>query len=201
MNFLAHLYLSGNDEGVMLGNFMADFVKGRPENRLPASDQRKEILRGIWLHRHIDYFTDTHDVVRQSKQRLHPGYHKYAGVITDMFYDHLLAAHWSEYSSIPLADFASQVYAILKRNQHVFPAGMERVLHEMVTQNWLVSYAQLDGIERALQGMARRTTFNSGMERAVTDLRQHYALFHQEFKVFFPQLIHAAQVHLQQYQT
>ena len=107
MNFLAHLYLSGEEEPVLLGNFMADFVKGNPEARLRtilppevvASGIFPELIRGIQLHRHIDHFTDTHPIVERTKARLRPEFRKYAGVISDMFYDHFLAAEWTAYSS------------------------------------------------------------------------------------------------------
>jgi acyl carrier protein phosphodiesterase len=196
MNFLAHLYLSGEDESVLLGNFMADYVKGHPEGRLPDSPQKEGIIRGIRLHRHIDHFTDTHETVLRSKVRLRPLFRKYAGVIADMFYDHLLAAHWSEYSTQSLPHFAARSYDTLIRNQHLLPVEMEQVLHYMVRQNWLVSYARIEGIDQALRGMARRTTFESGMERAAAALREDYFLYHQEFRDFFPQLVEAVSRHL-----
>ena len=182
---------------MLLGNFMADFVKGRPESRLPDSPQKEGMIRGIRLHRHIDHFTDTHEIVLRSKQRLRPVFRKYAGVVADMFYDHLLAAHWADYSEQNLPDFAAQSYAILTRNQHLFPAPMDRLIHYMVSQNWLVTYAHIEGIDQALRGLARRTTFESGMERAAAALREDYALYHQEFRVFFPQLVEAASRHLE----
>jgi acyl carrier protein phosphodiesterase len=192
MNFLAHLYLSGGDEEVMMGNFIADFVKGR----LTDTSGSAGIVKGIRLHRYIDHFTDTHETVRLSKVRLRPVYHKYAGVITDMYYDHFLAANWPAYNTIPLTEFADRTYAALHRNRHLLPTGMERLVHYMVRQNWLVSYARIEGIERALQGMARRTTFESGMERASAELKQDYGIYQDEFRVFFPQLIAAAQQYL-----
>ena len=189
MTFLAHLYLSGPEEEVLLGNFMADFVKGRPESRLSASQATEGILRGIRLHRHIDSFTDAHPTVRQSIRRLRPVYRKYAGVITDMYYDHFLAAHWSDYAEIPLEVFADQTYRTLQRNQDRLPTGMEKLLEYMVRQNWLVSYARVEGIERALRGLARRTSFESGMETAAAALRLDYELYDGEFKAFFPRLV------------
>src|ERR1700741_2833759 len=100
MNFLAHIYLSGNDEDVIMGNFMGDFVTGRHYEGLNAG-----MIKGVELHRKIDEFTDTHPVVQQSKERLYKNYHKYAPVIVDIFYDHFLAANWSKYSNIELEKF------------------------------------------------------------------------------------------------
>src|SRR5436190_842749 len=87
MNFLAHLYLSGDDADVMTGNFIGDFVRGRNL----AEQFGEKIARGIELHRAIDAFTDHHSVVKQSKTRLRPKYGHYSGVIVDIFYDHFLA--------------------------------------------------------------------------------------------------------------
>jgi len=55
MNFLAHFYLSGNQENIILGNFMGDFVKGNPFKKYPAP-----LATAIQLHRQIDIFTDSH---------------------------------------------------------------------------------------------------------------------------------------------
>jgi acyl carrier protein phosphodiesterase len=188
MNFLAHVYLSGSFDNLMIGNFMADFVKGRP----PATIH-PVIIKGIELHRHIDTFTDTHPVVRESKLRLQPKYRKYAGVIVDMYYDHFLAVHWHHYSHVSLTDFASQTYQWLNSNKHLLPAAMHQLLYYMQHQNWLVSYAETDGIARALEGMSHRTTFKSDMELAVYDLKKDYALYQKEFTTFFPVLIEFVQ--------
>ena len=182
---------------MLLGNFMADFVKGRPESRLPDSPHKEGIIRGIRLHRHIDHFTDTHEIVLRSKVRLRPVFRKYAGVVADMFYDHLLAAHWADYSEMSLPDFAAQSYDTLTRHQHLLPVPVVRMLYYMVGQNWLVSYARIDGIDQALRGLARRTTFESGMEGAAAALREDYLQYHQEFRAFFPQLVEAASEHLE----
>ena len=104
MNFLAHLYLSGDNEQIIVGNFIGDFVKGR--NALQTFDPT--IALGIELHRAIDQFTDTHPVVRSSKDRLRPKYRHYAGVIVDIFYDHFLARKWNDYHKTPLPEFAQR---------------------------------------------------------------------------------------------
>jgi acyl carrier protein phosphodiesterase len=184
MNFLAHLYLSGNFDELMIGNFMADFVKGKP-----ALTIHPQVIKGIELHRQIDYYTDTHLVVKESKERLRAKYRKYAGVIVDMYYDHFLAANWRAYSELSLTDFASQTYQLLNLKKQLLPPTMHMLLHYMQKQNWLVAYARTEGIARALQGMSERTTFQSDMERAVFDLRQDYQLYQAEFTRYFPQLI------------
>ncbi|MBT1689607.1 acyl carrier protein phosphodiesterase [Dawidia soli] len=189
MNFLAHLYLSGNDPKIMAGNFMGDFVKGRAS--LEKLDP--EIARGVELHRAIDHFTDHHPVVSQSKDRLRPVYRHYAGVIVDVFYDHYLAKRWSGYHTAPLEDFAVHVYATMQELQYLLPASLQQMLPYMIRGNWLVGYSHIEGIQRTLTGMSRRTTHVSRMDEAVNELRRYYKEFGEEFEVFFPELRKHAQ--------
>ncbi|MDX5345995.1 MAG: ACP phosphodiesterase [Hymenobacteraceae bacterium] len=183
MNFLAHIFLSGSDEGLLLGNFIADSVKGKQALQYP-----ERVQQGILLHRQIDFFTDTHPVVAKSKDRLRPQYRKYAGVIADIFYDHFLAANFDHFSEIQLKNYVNQVYRLFEQNQQWFPERVKHFLPYMIGQNWLEAYAGLKGIDRALSGLSRRTTFESGMDVAVQELEQHYDLYQQEFQLFFPEL-------------
>lgn len=184
MNFLAHFFLSSESPSLMIGNFLGDFVKGKNYQQFPAP-----IATGIRLHRAIDAYTDLHPDFLKSKHRLVPQYGHYAGIVVDIFYDHLLAVHWKEYAKQSLESFAAYVYQNLQEHQDLFPAKAADVLPFMVNHNWLLSYARIEGIERALEGMARRSRFVSGMEHATENLKQNYATFNREFHSFFPQII------------
>lgn len=184
MNFLAHLHLSESNEEIMIGNFIADFVKGKNYEHYPPA-----IKQGIIIHRHIDYFTDTHPVVLESKQRLYSKYHKYSAVIMDVFYDHFLAIRWEDYSEVPLMDFANNFYFIVKNYIEYLPDKVKEFLPSMIKNDWLVNYRNFEGIEHALEGMARRATFESGMQNALIELRQNYNQFKSEFQLYYPELI------------
>jgi len=184
MNFLAHLQLSGPNADVMIGNFIGDFVKGRNL----VEQFGAAMARGVELHREIDFFTDRHPVVAQSKNRLRPKYRHYAAVIVDVFYDHFLARDWSKYHHEALPDFANRVYELMTARQATLPERVNYMMPYMIKGNWLVNYAHMEGIHRALSGMARRTTFNSKMDESVTDLENNYEAFGHEFKTFYPQL-------------
>ena len=184
MNFLAHVSLSGNDPKLMVGNFIGDFVKGR--NLLEQFESR--IASGIELHRSIDEFTDSHPIVAKSKNRLRPTYRHYSAVIVDMFYDHLLAKNWDYYYDEFLPDFAERTYRTIESFDAILPTPVKFMLPYMTKGNWLVNYARLEGIERALTGMARRSKHESKMELAVNDLVNHYDEFTEEFSTFFPEL-------------
>jgi acyl carrier protein phosphodiesterase len=183
MNFLSHLFLSGDSEGLIIGNFIADSVKGSDHKNYPP-----EIQKGILLHRMIDTFTDTHPIVEESKQRLRPAYRKYASVIVDVYYDHYLAANWNTYSTEKLSDYTQRIYSLIQRHEHLLPLKSAQFTHYMLRYNILEAYAQLDGIDRVLQGMAGRTKFESNMELAIKELKEHYLLFENEFSRFFPEL-------------
>lgn len=183
MNFLAHLYLSGDDEGVLVGNFIGDFVKGSQMNGYANS-----IQKGIRLHRSIDHFTDTHPIVLESKVRLREKFRHYAPVIVDVFYDHFLAKNWSDFSKISLKQYTEDFYALMKKYIDTIPKGVTHMLGFMSRDNWLYNYQFIEGIDRALTGMSRRTKYENKMDEASKALEENYHDFHNEFDQFFPEL-------------
>lgn len=184
MNFLAHLYLSGKNEDVALGNFIADAVKGSHYKNYPEN-----VAKGILLHREIDHYTDNHPVFRQSKSRLVPKYGIFSGIIVDIYYDHYLAKNWKDFSDEKLNDFVARSYFLLVRKFHLLPARSKRILPFLVSQNWLAGYADFESLRKVFNGMSRRTNNLSGMENAVDDLKSDYAFFEKEFREFFPEII------------
>ena len=184
MNYLAHIYLSGDHELVTIGNFIADGFKGKEYKKQP-----KEIQIGVLLHRHIDTFTDSHPTVRKSTKRLHEKYSHYSGIIVDMLYDHFLAKNWSQYSIIPLEEYVESFYDSLEKNHQLLPLRIQKMMPYMIADNWLVSYASIEGISRALDGMNRRTKHKSSMNEAVNELEEFYSEFENEFTPFFDELI------------
>jgi acyl carrier protein phosphodiesterase len=184
MNFLAHIYLSGKDEDLMLGNFIADMVKGRQIEKYSI-----EVVKGIKLHRKIDEFTDCHPIVSRSKDRIRDKYRHYSGVVIDMFYDHYLARNWETYSKEPIDTFVQSAYNVLLKNYMMLPKRAKFMLPIMIGSNWLVNYADINSFKRHMEGLARRTPYNSGMENAVDDLMLHYNDFDLDFAEYFPELI------------
>jgi acyl carrier protein phosphodiesterase len=184
MNFLAHLYLSGSSPEVRVGNFMGDFVRGRDlADRYP-----QDVVKGILLHRVIDEFTDKHAIVKQSKDRLRPKYRHYAPVIVDIYYDHFLAINWHLYHTDLLPDFAEECYDSIYKSEPILPEQVKWMLPHMIKGNWLVNYGKVEGIQRALSGMTRRSKFDSKMNEAVVELENFYKEFDAEFQEFFPLL-------------
>ena len=183
MNFLAHFLLAHQTPELVVGNYLGDFVKGKQYQAYDTA-----IGQGIMLHREIDRYTDTHPVFLQSKRRLSPVHGHYAEVIVDIFYDHLLAVHWSAYHEAPLARFAQRIYALLQQRLYLMPPPAQRVFSYMQAHDWLTNYAHPEGIARTLSGMQQRARFPNQMSRAADDLQKDFTLYSQGFQEFFPQV-------------
>jgi acyl carrier protein phosphodiesterase len=184
MNYLAHIYLSGNNKMLTIGNFIADGIRGKKYKTYPM-----EVQKGILLHRQIDTFTDAHPTVRQSTKRLHENYGHYSGIIVDILYDHFLAKNWSKYSDVPLEDYAENFYQILTDNIEILPQRILKMMPHLISGNWLLSYATKEGIAKVLDGMNKRTKNRSQMNLATKELDLFYDEFEAEFTSFFEELI------------
>jgi acyl carrier protein phosphodiesterase len=184
MNFLAHIYLSGDNDLIKIGNFMADGIRGKHFESYPL-----EIQKGIILHRSIDTFTDAHPIFRQSTKKLHEKYHHYAGVIVDVFYDHFLAKNWNKYSDEKLEEFVARFYQSLHDNQSILSERTKGMMPYMIEHNWLVSYQTIEGIHRILTQMDQRTKNESKMRFASQELTEYYSEFEAHFSEFFEELI------------
>lgn len=183
MNYLAHIYLSDEDDFIKIGNFMADAVKGNYYEQYPLGVQI-----GIKLHRFIDSFTDSHPVYRQSKHRLHEKFGHYAGVIMDIVYDHFLAKNWKQFSNIELEDYADSFYKLLQNNYDLLTEKTQKSLPYMIDNNWLVAYKSLAGLELILFQMDYRTHNRVNMPSAMEDLSKFYIEIENEFFTFFDEL-------------
>ncbi len=183
MNFLAHIYLSGDNDLLKIGNFMADSIRGHHYDDYPP-----EIRKGILLHRSIDSFTDMHPVYRQSKHRLHEKYGHYSGVIMDIFYDHFLAKNWKKYSAIKLEQYAVQFYQLVQEHYDVLTDRAKGMLPYMIARNWLVSYASIEGLQMIMFQMDYRTKHRVAMDESIAELKLYYHEFENEFSLFFEEL-------------
>lgn len=183
MNFLAHIYLSGNDDLITIGNFMADGIKGKKYLKYQGG-----IQKGILIHRWIDSYTDSHPIVKQSTKRLHAKYGHYSGVIVDILYDHFLAKNWEQYHTQDLESYVQDFYTLLKENHELLTSRIQKMMVPMIAQNWLASYATLEGIATVLYNMNIRIKKRVPMDEAIDDLKEHYTAFEEEFTTFFKEL-------------
>ncbi len=185
MNYLAHLYLSFGKEEHSIGNLSADFIRGNKG----IKDMPEGVQAGIRTHRQIDTFTDTHEVVKESKRRLYPLYSKYSSIVVDIYYDHLLANNWEKYSNESLEDFAARQYKILQKHKDKLPLQLQKRLPSMMAHNWLVGYRDISGIAVTFKYFAQRIKSNIDLTYAHQQLEADYDLYNDEFNRFFPKLI------------
>ena len=184
MNYLAHIFLSGTDDEIIVGNFIGDYVKGK-DYTLYSPGVRK----GILLHRRIDFFTDRHKIVRQSKSYFVPRYHKYAGIIIDILYDHFLAVNWERFSPQSLEDFKENIFDCLKYNYKILPERVQFFMPSFIKNDWIEVYRSIEGIIQVLIRMSMRTTLPDQSEFAREVIRKYYVQLQSEFLTYFPDII------------
>jgi acyl carrier protein phosphodiesterase len=184
MNFLAHLLLTQSNQDMMLGNYLADFLKNQHLNSLPTA-----VVKGIMLHRRMDSYTDQHPLVLQGARRLYEKHHKYAPVLMDIYYDFLLVQNWSTYASVPLTTFVESVYVVLNQHMHTFPPPVDERTAYLIQHNWLMSYTTLEGLASTFERMKYRTSQPTLLDNGVSSLKEHYELLNEEFNLFFPETV------------
>ena len=188
MNYLAHAFLSRSSPELLIGGLLGDFVKGRER----LQQYSPAVCAGILLHRAIDRYTDAHPTVHSSCALISPARRRFAGILVDVFYDHFLACHWQRYTEQPLEDFTRQVYATLLPRMASYPERLQRLLPRMAADDWLASYAEIESVDAALHGIARRFqrfARAAVLADGVQELLHHYATIEQHFLDFFPELI------------
>jgi len=184
MNYLAHTYLSGNNDYIKIGNFLGDWVRG--SDYLKYSE---DIQTGIIMHRNIDTFTDQHPVVRLSASRFQSRYSKYSGVIIDILYDHYLANNWGDFCDMPLRDYVNRMHNVMLNNFEILPERLQNHLPGFMNERWIERYATLEGIRDVLDTMSKRTSLPKETEFAISVMEAFYRDFRHEFFDFFSQLI------------
>ncbi|MFO7575202.1 MAG: ACP phosphodiesterase [Bacteroidales bacterium] len=184
MNVLAHIYLSGDSEKIMIGNYIGDYVKGRDYLKYP-----EPVRKGIILHRHIDSFTDRHPVVHRSKIHFTRKYHRYAGVVVDILYDHFLTREWDFFSRRPLESVTYNFYRAMVNNFDILPDNVKASFPFFIIYNWIETYQTKSGIRNVLRTMSKRTSLPAETRYAMKMLKRNYYTLHDDFMEFFPQLI------------
>ena len=183
MNFLAHIYLSGNSRDVLIGNYIGDYVKGKEYTYYPTG-----IQKGILLHRHIDSFTDKHAVTRASKKFISERYGLYAGIVVDIFYDHFLSARWDKYSDMSLTTYVRDRYKMLNTGFSHFPSGVKNWFPYFIKSNWLETYTSFEGLVMVFKRMSYRTSLPDHSDYAVQMLNNNYDELRDGFLEFFEEL-------------
>jgi len=176
----------------MVGNFIGDHVKGRQYVRYSS-----DVQKGILLHRHIDSFTDAHPVFRESAQFFREGYRRYAKVVGDIIYDHLLAAHWNSYSDESLVHFVNNAHLVLMRNYFLLPSRVKQFLPFLIKSRRLENYQNFEGVERTLRIMSANSSLPDHTDYALTQLENHYEELSAQFHRFMTDIIDSSNAFLE----
>jgi len=183
MNYLAHAYLSFGKPGILVGNMISDFVKGRKKYDYPP-----DIQQGIALHREIDSFTDTHSATKEAKEIFRSAYRLYSGAIMDIVYDHFLALDENEFTDQSLKAFTINTYATLDLFTVHFPEKFSLMYPYMKSHNWLYHYRYREGIQKSLGGLVRRARYLEESKTAYLLFTTHYEELKRIYNLFFPEL-------------
>jgi acyl carrier protein phosphodiesterase len=180
VNYLFHLYLSGDDPDIITGNFMGDFVKGRLGNDYPP-----RLQRGIELHRRIDSFAQNQTQFNQSRLRLDQSFGLYRGILVDLFYDHFLATTWKQWSPEPLTEYLQRVRGIVESREPYLPERLRELL-PIIFQDMIPSYLEAEGVGRALARMSKRVKRENPLAGGGVELLLHYEELRGDFLKFLP---------------
>jgi len=184
MNYLAHLFLGEENDDAKLGALLGDFVKGTILDKYS-----KEVEKEIQIHRKIDFYTDHHPIIKDAKKLLSVEKRKYGNILLDVFYDHILAQKWQDYSKISLKNFTKQIYSILLRNMDVLPDKLRDTVPVMIEQDWLTSYQKFSGFEMAIARISKRLRQENILMECIAEIETNYSSIALSFDTFFPQLM------------
>jgi len=179
MNFLAHAYLAGDDPALIVGGVVGDWIKGPLPGALPA-----DLARGVALHRAIDSHAETQAAFCRSRNRMSATRRRYAGVLVDIFYDHLLARDWAQHHDAALADYCARIYRLIDARLGDLPEPAHHVLRLMASEDWLQSYAEIDGIADVLHRMSRRARQPNPLAGGEIEFENEVAGFTEDFRVW-----------------
>lgn len=195
MNHLAHALLAApGDAEFALGSALGDFVHGRPDPAWPAARQA-----GLRFHRAIDRFTDQHPEVVAARRGFRPPMRRYAGIVLDVWFDHLLVLDWNRYATDePLAVFSRRWLALLDEHARDLPPSFHGFRTWMRTHGLPIAYGDEDTLDTVFHALARRLSRPSPIPDALPVLRRQAVPLQRHFDAFFPDLMaHARELRAQ----
>jgi len=187
MNFLAHLLLAGDDDGLRLGAMLGDFVRGG----LDAKKLPESVKQGISLHRHIDQFIDALPQMAALREQFQPPFRRYSGIIIDLAFDHELAIRWSQYSDVTLEQFDQDLRELLAEHEGMLPANLKRLMKYADRRGLFAGYRHESEVLVSLAGVGRRLKRPNPLHRVSEIWPGLRPAFSQGFEQIFPQVQHS----------
>ncbi|MGK3115785.1 ACP phosphodiesterase [Candidatus Pantoea formicae] len=188
MNFLAHLHLAQLANSSLLGNLMADFVRGNVQSQWPET-----VVAGIAMHRRVDVLTDSLPEVREARQFFRAETRRVAPITLDVIWDHFLALHWDRlHPAQSLVDFTAAAEREILPQLPGTPEGFVELNAVMWRERWFEHYAEPARLARVLNGMAHRRPRLVALRDSYQDFVEHYQQLEPLFFQFYPRLMDAA---------
>ncbi len=188
MNFLAHLHLASLADSSLLGNLLADFVRGNPDGLYSDT-----IVSGIRMHRRVDVMTDSLPEVKIARGYFRAEFRRVAPITLDVVWDHFLSRHWELLvPSVSLEDFIDQCQQEIEPQLPDMPERFQNLNAWLWPERWMQRYAALPFIGNVLTGMASRRPKLSALEGSFHDLELNYDALEQLFWQFYPQMMQQA---------
>jgi acyl carrier protein phosphodiesterase len=184
VNHFAHLVLAKPTVESTVGNLLGDFARGLDQNALPAP-----IQAGLFNHRAVDRFTDSHPLVLEMKQAFSASRRRFAGIALDIYFDHLLLTYWDRFEVRNLDNLIVEFYQRMHEGQAMMPHDdMRRVTRRMIEFDWFGSYRDIDSISESLDRVAARIRFANEFDNSIEDLQRNHEMICRGFLEFYPQL-------------
>ncbi|MDR3058503.1 MAG: ACP phosphodiesterase [Prevotella sp.] len=183
MNFLAHAYLSFGNPDILVGNMIADQVKGRQIETYPEA-----IQHGIHIHRKIDAFTDSHPVTLETMSIFRASAGKYAGAFLDVSYDHFLAIDNQNEPEEGWEPFAQKCYSQIELYAELLPSKFCTMFMYMKKEDWLYNYRYNWLIEKSFERLKNRANYLDDNAPVFSDFENHYREIQESYNTFFPEL-------------
>lgn len=182
MNYLAHFLLAEPQPEAWIGALLGDFVKGSVSQELPST-----VRFAVQEHRFIDRYTDEHAITLACRRLFPDGQRRVAGIALDIYFDHCLAKHWPQYTTIALQPFCQAVYGAL-HPQPYFPAKAVHLAEVLVQQQWLSQYQDLEWTLQALARLSRRWGRDNRLLECAATLCAEAATLQGHFECLMPDL-------------
>lgn len=184
MNLVAHQLLSFNDKDLQIGNLLGDYIKGNKYLMFPD-----KIKIGILLHREIDSFTDSHEIVKKSASYFHSSQHKFSPIIIDVIYDYFLIKHWHLFSKIPFDIFKENCYQLFQNRYNNLPEKLQTKISYLIKYDWYNNYKTIDGVQKTLKGIGKQSKFDNNLDNIIPEFKINFNDLENDFLIFYPKLI------------
>ena len=188
MNYLAHLHLATLADSSLLGNLMADYVRGNPRNDWPDA-----VAEGILLHRRIDAMTDALPEVRAAKAFFRDETRRVAPITLDVIWDHFLSLNWGRlHPDRPLSEFLTLAEDEITPHLAGTPERFQSLNRYLWRERWMERYADPAWLERVLNGMASSRPRLAALAPSYYDFIDNYQTFSDYFWQLYPRMMELA---------